>query len=205
MDWFFSCPWSTKVKVFKNKQTLTVPTVFLPISSSYDRASTECRNNKNLLKFFCGLTFLWTCNFDEKISTEPVFVMYAVKVMTTLKVQTVCLPISSSYLSTVTIGPPPSAWCSSSETLMRSNTVERGEHCWGQLGQRKIQTSRVPMEVECETLKQSRERSLSIYYYHTRQGSRRARTILKVNKSQSIFFRVFNFSTYQQTFVQFLP
>ena len=57
------------------------------------------------------------------------------------------------YLSTVTTGPPPSAWCSSSATLTRSKTVESGEHCWGQLGLRKIPTSRgglLPMEVECE-------------------------------------------------------
>ena len=59
---------------------------------------------------------------------------------------------SGSYLSTVTTGPPPRAWCSSSATLTRSKTVESGEHCWGQLGLRKIQTSRgggLPMEVEC--------------------------------------------------------
>ena len=56
-----------------------------------------------------------------------------------------------SYLSTVTTGPPPRAWCSSSATLTRSKTVESGEHCWGQLGLRKIQTSRgFPKEVEWE-------------------------------------------------------
>ena len=61
------------------------------------------------------------------------------------------LEFSISYLSTVTTGPPPSAWCSSSATLTRSKTVESGEHCWGQLGLRKIQTSRgFPKEVEWE-------------------------------------------------------
>ena len=38
---------------------------------------------------------------------------------------------------------PPSAACSSSAALMRSKTVERGEHCCGHDGQYKIHTCRL--------------------------------------------------------------
>ena len=47
-----------------------------------------------------------------------------------------------SHLSMARMGPP-RAECSSSAALIRSKTVDRGEHCCGHVGQCKIHTWRL--------------------------------------------------------------